>query len=179
MEPSVPSVNAVDEALIKFQWYANLAVDAREWGWKVQICLVEVSCRGFVASSTARLLTDVGIRGQDHRRASKRPCQRSQIKQSLAWDQKGKSTLDSQVMIMMLATRCRHAVLLSLWWACFEEECPMIKKWKNQQSLGTKLNVCDALTAAWEHSLMNRSKAEGGWNDWDCNSHSNCCERFW
>lgn len=70
VEPNVPSENAVDELLIKFQWYANLAVNVREWGWKVQICLVEVSCRGFVASSTARLLRDMGIRGQDHRKAS-------------------------------------------------------------------------------------------------------------
>lgn len=33
-------------------------------GWKIKVCPVEVGCRGFVASTTAKLLREIGIRGQ-------------------------------------------------------------------------------------------------------------------
>ncbi len=48
--------------------YANLAADAEERGWTVKVYPVEVGCRGFVASSTIRLLKEVGFRGQVQRR---------------------------------------------------------------------------------------------------------------
>ncbi|KAJ8341252.1 hypothetical protein SKAU_G00335430 [Synaphobranchus kaupii] len=51
--------------------YSDLAAECREAGWKATVCPVEVGCRGFVGSSTSRLLRDLGCTGAGHRRASK------------------------------------------------------------------------------------------------------------
>ncbi len=51
--------------------YADLAAEAEDRGWKVNVHPVEVGCRGFVASSTTRLLKEVGIRGQAQRKTIK------------------------------------------------------------------------------------------------------------
>ena len=51
--------------------YSDLAAECREAGWKTVICPVEVGCRGFVGSSTARLLRDMGCTGAAHRKAMK------------------------------------------------------------------------------------------------------------
>ncbi|XP_016393986.1 anthrax toxin receptor 1-like [Sinocyclocheilus rhinocerous] len=48
--------------------YTNLAAEAEERGWTVKVYPVEVGCRGFVASSTIRLLKELSIRGQVQRR---------------------------------------------------------------------------------------------------------------
>ena len=48
--------------------YSNLA---EERGWKIRVRPVEVGCRGFVAGTTAKLLMEVGVRGQAHRQAIK------------------------------------------------------------------------------------------------------------
>ena len=50
---------------------ADLAAEAEGRGWNVKVWPVEVGCRGFVASSTTRLLKEVGIRGQAQRKAIK------------------------------------------------------------------------------------------------------------
>lgn len=42
---------------------AELAVEAPHRGWSTEVFPVEVGCRGFVATSTIRLLRDFGIRG--------------------------------------------------------------------------------------------------------------------
>jgi len=42
----------------------ELAAEAKDRGWKVNVRQVELGSRGFVASSTTRLLKEVGIRGQ-------------------------------------------------------------------------------------------------------------------
>lgn len=44
--------------------WEELAADAQQRGWKAKVCPVEVGCRGFVASSTIRLMKDLGIHGQ-------------------------------------------------------------------------------------------------------------------
>ncbi|KAL4000609.1 polycystin 1L2 [Sarotherodon galilaeus] len=49
--------------------YANLAAEAEDRGWKIKVRPVEVGCRGFVASTTAKLLKEIGIRGQAQRQA--------------------------------------------------------------------------------------------------------------
>lgn len=41
-------------------------------GWKIKVCPVEVGCRGFVASTTAKLLREIGIRGQAQRQAKRK-----------------------------------------------------------------------------------------------------------
>ena len=49
--------------------YADLVADCREAGWRTIMWPVEVGCRGFVGSSMARLLRDMGCTGAGHRKA--------------------------------------------------------------------------------------------------------------
>ncbi|XP_061892213.1 uncharacterized protein LOC133642088 [Entelurus aequoreus] len=51
--------------------YSDLAAECREAGWKAVICPLEVRCRGFVGSSTARLLRDIVCTGAGHRKTMK------------------------------------------------------------------------------------------------------------
>ncbi|XP_061748367.1 uncharacterized protein LOC133546664 [Nerophis ophidion] len=51
--------------------YADLAAECREAGWSTPIYPVEVGCRGFVGTSTIRLLRDVGLTGAKLRRETK------------------------------------------------------------------------------------------------------------
>lgn len=44
--------------------YTELAADATQRGWNAKVWPVEVGCRGFVGSSTIRLLKELGIHGQ-------------------------------------------------------------------------------------------------------------------
>lgn len=44
--------------------YAELAAEAQHRGWSTEVRPVEVGCRGFVATSTTKLLRDLGIRDQ-------------------------------------------------------------------------------------------------------------------
>ena len=72
IELTVPWEDNVEEAYERKKLrYSNLAAEAEDRGWKARVCPVEVGCRGFVASSTAKLLREVGIRGQAHRQAIK------------------------------------------------------------------------------------------------------------
>ena len=68
----MPWEGAVEEA---YEWkrlrYAELATDAQHQGWNVKVRPVEVGCRGFVATSTSRLLREMGVRGKAHRQAVK------------------------------------------------------------------------------------------------------------
>lgn len=49
--------------------FSNLAAEAEDKGWKVKVYPVEVRCRGFVGSSTTRLLREIVVLGQAQRRA--------------------------------------------------------------------------------------------------------------
>lgn len=62
---TIPWEDAVDEASQRKRLrYAELAADAEQQGQRAMVCPLEVGCRGFVATSTTRLLKDLGIRGQ-------------------------------------------------------------------------------------------------------------------
>ncbi len=64
-ELTVPWENSTEEAYERKKLrYTELAADAQQRGWKAKVYPVEVGCRGFVASSTIRLLKDLGIHGQ-------------------------------------------------------------------------------------------------------------------
>ena len=72
IELTVPWEGAVEEAYERKKLrYAELAAEAQQQGWKAKVCPVEVGCRGFVASSTTRLLREMGVRGKAHRQAVK------------------------------------------------------------------------------------------------------------
>ena len=65
IELTVPWENSIEEAYERKKLrYTELAADATQRGWNTKICPVEVGCRGFVASSTVRLLKELGIHGQ-------------------------------------------------------------------------------------------------------------------
>ncbi|KAG1971952.1 hypothetical protein F2P79_000201 [Pimephales promelas] len=51
--------------------YADLVEACKEPGWKATTCPVEVGCRGFVGSSTVRLLREMGRTGARCRKAIK------------------------------------------------------------------------------------------------------------
>ena len=65
IELTVPWENSVEEAYERKKLrYTELAADATQRGWNAKVWPVEVGCRGFVASSTIRLLKELGIHGQ-------------------------------------------------------------------------------------------------------------------
>lgn len=55
----------------KHSKYADLAAECQEAGWRAITSPVEVGCRGFVGSSTVRLLRDIGCTGAGSRKAIK------------------------------------------------------------------------------------------------------------
>ncbi|XP_078118984.1 uncharacterized protein LOC144525794 [Sander vitreus] len=72
IELTVPWEGAVEEAYERKRLrYAELAADAQQEGWNAKVCPVEVGCRGFVATSTSRLLREMGVRGKAHRQVVK------------------------------------------------------------------------------------------------------------
>ena len=61
VELTIPFEDAIEEAFEKKKVkYAELVVDARQWGWQAHTRPVEISVRGFVAKSTT---THFGFRG--------------------------------------------------------------------------------------------------------------------
>ena len=72
VELTVPWEAAVDEAYErKSLKYADITAEAEQRGWRTKLLPVEVGCRGFVATSTTRLLKTMGVRGQAFRQAVK------------------------------------------------------------------------------------------------------------
>ncbi|KAL3976668.1 homeobox protein Meis3 [Sarotherodon galilaeus] len=70
IELMVPWEEAIEEAFERKKLrYANLAAEAEDRGWKIKVRPVEVGCRGFVASTTAKLLREIGIRRQAQQQA--------------------------------------------------------------------------------------------------------------
>ncbi len=69
-ELTVPWENSVEEAFEQKRLrYAELAADVQQRGWRAKVRPVEVGCRGFVVTSTSRLLREMGARGRTHRQA--------------------------------------------------------------------------------------------------------------
>jgi len=70
MELTVPWENSVEAAYERKQDML-ISTEAKQCGWGTEDHPVEIGCRGFVATSTTEMLTDLGIRGQSHRLAIK------------------------------------------------------------------------------------------------------------
>ncbi|KAK0141131.1 hypothetical protein N1851_021872 [Merluccius polli] len=65
IELTVPWESSVEEAYERKRLrYAELAADVQQRGWRAKVRPVEVGCRGFVATSTSRLLREMGVRGK-------------------------------------------------------------------------------------------------------------------
>ena len=70
IELTVPWEGAVEEAYErKMLRYTELAAEVKQQGWRAEIRPVEVGCRGFIATSTSRLLREMGVRGKALRQA--------------------------------------------------------------------------------------------------------------
>ncbi|KAK0156143.1 hypothetical protein N1851_000566 [Merluccius polli] len=68
IELTVPWESSVEEAYERKRLrYAELAADVQQRGWRAKVRPVE----GFVATSTSRLLREMGVRGKAHRQAVK------------------------------------------------------------------------------------------------------------
>lgn len=63
-ELTVPWEDGLESAFErKKEKYAELAAACIEAGWRAFIYPVEVGCRGFIGTSTQRLLKSLGVRG--------------------------------------------------------------------------------------------------------------------
>ena len=72
VELTVPWEAAVGEAYERKRLkYADIAAEAEQRGWRARVFPVEVGCRGFVATSTTKLLKGMGVRGQAFQQAVK------------------------------------------------------------------------------------------------------------
>uniref|UniRef100_A0A3B1JD36 Reverse transcriptase domain-containing protein n=1 Tax=Astyanax mexicanus TaxID=7994 RepID=A0A3B1JD36_ASTMX len=72
VELTVPWEGAVGEAYERKRLkYSDLKADAEQRGWRAQVLPIEVGCRGFVATSTTKLLKVMGVRGQAFQQAAK------------------------------------------------------------------------------------------------------------
>lgn len=71
LEQMVPWEKAIDKAYERKKLrYANLATEAVDQGWRIRVRPVGVGSKGFITSSTARLLKKVGIRGEAQRKTT-------------------------------------------------------------------------------------------------------------
>ncbi len=57
----------------KSERYKGLVQDCRDKGWETWLYPVEVGCRGFPAQSAWKLMTEVGLRGTERKKAVRRP----------------------------------------------------------------------------------------------------------
>ena len=65
--------------------YSDIATKAEQRGWRAQVLPVEVWCRGFVATSTTKLLKGMGVRGQAFRQAVKSLSNAAERSSSWLW----------------------------------------------------------------------------------------------
>ncbi|MGH0145966.1 UNVERIFIED_CONTAM: hypothetical protein FKN15_012935 [Acipenser sinensis] len=65
--------------------YAELAAEAEQRGWRVQVYPVEVGCRGFVAHSTTWFLRDIGFNGEEFRRIVKNLSEAAERSSNWLW----------------------------------------------------------------------------------------------
>ena len=86
VELTVPWEAAVEEAYErKSLKYADLAAQIKQNGWQVDVLPVEVGCRGFVAKSTTRLLSKMGVSGLQFRKAVRALSQAAEHSSNWLW----------------------------------------------------------------------------------------------
>ena len=86
VELTVPWEAAVGEAFERKKLkYADIAAEAEQRGWRAQVIPVEVGCRGFVATSTTKLLKGMGVRGQASRKAIRSLTEAAERRSSWLW----------------------------------------------------------------------------------------------
>lgn len=86
IELTVPWEDSMEEAYErKHLRYADLAAEAKHCGWNTEVCPVEVGCRGFVGTSTTKLLRDLGIKGQNQRTAVKAASEAAERSSQWLW----------------------------------------------------------------------------------------------
>lgn len=86
IELTVPWEDSMEEAYErKHLRYADLAAEARHRGWKTEVRPVEVGCRGFVGTSTTKLLRDLGVKGKNQRAAIKAASEAAERSSQWLW----------------------------------------------------------------------------------------------
>ena len=86
IELTVPWEDAMEEAYErKHLRYSELAAEARQRGWNAEVRPVEVGCRGFVGTSTTKLLRDLGVKGQSQRTAVKAASEAAERSSQWLW----------------------------------------------------------------------------------------------
>lgn len=113
IELTVPWEDVIDER--KKLHYSNLAAEAGAKAWKVKVRPVEVGCRGFVASSTTKLLNEKGVGGTGPQQDSKRAVRHCWKDQSMALVKKEGRCLSCQ------DKQLTHRDLINLWLAASAE----------------------------------------------------------
>ena len=86
---TIPWEDSVEEAYEqKHLRYAELSAEAKQRGWRTEVCQVEIGCRGFVATSTIKLLRDLGIRGHSQHLAIKAASEATERSSQWLWMKK-------------------------------------------------------------------------------------------
>ena len=86
VELTVPWEAAVGEAYERKRLkYSDIAAEAKQRGWHVQVLPVEVGCRGFVAMSTIKPLKRMGVREQAFRQSVKAISEAAERGSSWIW----------------------------------------------------------------------------------------------
>ena len=86
VELTVPWEEGVEEAYERKKTkYSDLAAEASQNGWKTLIFPVEVGSRGYVATSTTRLLKKMGLRGRSLQQAIKSVSQAAEKSSNWLW----------------------------------------------------------------------------------------------
>lgn len=78
-----------------------MAAEASQNGWKTNIFLVEVGCRGFVATSTTSLLRKMGLQGHFLQRVIKSVASSAEKKPQLALDEAQRPKLGTKIETSM------------------------------------------------------------------------------
>lgn len=86
VELTVPWEDSMEEAFErKHLRYSDLAAEARQRGWNTEVRPVEVGCRGFVGTSTTKLLRDLGVKGKNLRAAVKAASEAAERSSQWLW----------------------------------------------------------------------------------------------
>lgn len=65
--------------------YSDLAAEAVQGGWRVEVLPVVFDCGGFVAMTTIRLLKKKGVQGQALQKAMRSLCELAELGSNWLW----------------------------------------------------------------------------------------------
>lgn len=137
--------------------YSNLVTEAANRGWRKRAGPLDVGCRGCVASTTAKLLREVGIRGQAQRQTIKELANTAEGTRATGWLKRSDTTWASTTNNSLRDT--------DLWRVCLSRGCTVI----NDPN-----TLCEAEVHNWWRVLLVKSYSSNSWikrgaNKRECN----------